>query len=664
MASDVKRHMEALRTTLNHYAYQYYVLDDPEVSDYRYDELLRELETLEAQHPEYVTPDSPTQRVGGKLLEGFAQVRHEVPMESLQDVFAVEELFDFDERVRAAGVQPVYVVEYKIDGLSVSLEYENGLFVRGSTRGDGRVGEDITANLRTIRAVPLRLTRNIPYLEVRGEVYLPAKAFLQLNERRQQEGQPLFANPRNAAAGSLRQLDPAVTATRPLSIFVFNIQRMEGERADGHAASLELLRELGFRVIPDYRRFEGMQSCVERVKQIGEMRGKLPFEIDGAVIKLDDFAARERLGSTAKFPRWAVAYKYPPEVKSTRLLDIVVNVGRTGVLTPTAVLEPVQLSGSTVRAATVHNKDFIAQKDIRIGDIVRVRKAGEIIPEIVEVDFSKRDGSEREFSFPTVCPSCGEPVLDDGQEAAVRCTNPDCPAQLVRSITHFCSRGAMDIEGMGEQSSEQFVRAGLITSIADLYDLSAPQIAALERKGEKSAAKLVAAIEQSKGRGLARLLYGFGIRHIGERSARQLAETFGSMDKLRRATFEELTAVPDVGEEMAQSVLAFFSHRQTQSQLARLAAAGVDMTQEQTVKEAALLGKTFVLTGTLPTLTREQAKALIEQKGGKVTGSVSKKTSYVVVGEDAGSKLVRAQELQIPLLDEAALMNLLGGTRK
>ena len=664
MASDVKRHMEALRTTLNHYAYQYYVLDDPEVSDYRYDELLRELETLEAQHPEYVTPDSPTQRVGGKLLEGFAQVRHEVPMESLQDVFAVEELFDFDERVRAAGVQPVYVVEYKIDGLSVSLEYENGLFVRGSTRGDGRVGEDITANLRTIRAVPLRLTRSIPYLEVRGEVYLPAKAFLQLNERRQQEGQPLFANPRNAAAGSLRQLDPAVTATRPLSIFVFNIQRMEGERADGHAASLELLRELGFRVIPDYRRFEGMQSCVERVKQIGEMRGKLPFEIDGAVIKLDDFAARERLGSTAKFPRWAVAYKYPPEVKSTRLLDIVVNVGRTGVLTPTAVLEPVQLSGSTVRAATVHNKDFIAQKDIRIGDIVRVRKAGEIIPEIVEVDFSKRDGSEREFSFPTVCPSCGEPVLDDGQEAAVRCTNPDCPAQLVRSITHFCSRGAMDIEGMGEQSSEQFVRAGLITSIADLYDLSAPQIAALERKGEKSAAKLVAAIEQSKGRGLARLLYGFGIRHIGERSARQLAETFGSMDKLRRATFEELTAVPDVGEEMAQSVLAFFSHRQTQSQLARLAAAGVDMTQEQTVKEAALLGKTFVLTGTLPTRTREQAKALIEQKGGKVTGSVSKKTSYVVVGEDAGSKLVRAQELQIPLLDEAALMNLLGGTRK
>lgn len=664
MASDVKRHMEALRTTLNHYAYQYYVLDDPEVSDYRYDELLRELETLEAQHPEYVTPDSPTQRVGGKLLEGFAQVRHEVPMESLQDVFAVEELFDFDERVRAAGVQPVYVVEYKIDGLSVSLEYENGLFVRGSTRGDGRVGEDITANLRTIRAVPLRLTRNIPYLEVRGEVYLPAKAFLQLNERRQQEGQPLFANPRNAAAGSLRQLDPAVTATRPLSIFVFNIQRMEGERADGHAASLELLRELGFRVIPDYRRFEGMQSCVERVKQIGEMRGKLPFEIDGAVIKLDDFAARERLGSTAKFPRWAVAYKYPPEIKSTRLLDIVVNVGRTGVLTPTAVLEPVQLSGSTVRAATVHNKDFIAQKDIRIGDIVRVRKAGEIIPEIVEVDFSKRDGSEREFSFPTVCPSCGEPVLDDGQEAAVRCTNPDCPAQLVRSITHFCSRGAMDIEGMGEQSSEQFVSAGLIASIADLYDLSAPQIAALERKGEKSAAKLVAAIEQSKGRGLARLLYGFGIRHIGERSARQLAETFGSMDKLRRATFEELTAVPDVGEEMAQSVLAFFSHRQTQSQLARLAAAGVDMTQEQTVKEAALLGKTFVLTGTLPTLTREQAKALIEQKGGKVTGSVSKKTSYVVVGEDAGSKLVRAQELQIPLLDEAALMNLLGGTRK
>ena len=448
-----------------------------------------------------------------------------------------------------------------------------------------------------------------------------------------------------------------------LSIFVFNIQHIEGDAPGGHYDSLELLKELGLRVIPDYQRFETIEACVARVQQIGELRGKLPFETDGAVIKLDDFAAREQLGSTSKFPRWAVAYKYPPEVKSTKLLDITVNVGRTGVLTPAAVLEPVLLSGSTVRAATVHNRDFIAQKDIRIGDVVRVRKAGEIIPEIVEVDFSKRDGSERAFVFPDRCPSCDEPVLDDPEEAAVRCTNPNCPAQLVRSITHFCSRGAMDIEGMGEQSSEQFVKEGLIGSIADLYDLTQEQIAALERKGEKSAAKLVAAIETSKQRGLARLLYGFGIRHIGERGAQQLAETFGSMRRLQEATFEELTAIPDIGEGMAQSVLAFFSHEQTQRQLARLAAAGVDMTQEQSKQGSTLLGKTFVLTGTLPTLTREQAKALIEAQGGKVTGSVSKKTSYVVVGEEAGSKLARAQELQVPLLDEDALINLLGGTQ-
>ena len=663
MANDVKRRMETLRKTLNHYAYRYYVLDDPEVSDYRYDELMGELKALEAERPDLITSDSPTQRIGDKLLEGFAQVQHRIPMESLQDVFSVEELYEFDERVRAAGIEPLYVVEYKIDGLSVSLEYENGLFVRGSTRGDGRVGEDITVNLRTIKAIPLRRTRPVPSLEVRGEVYLPAAAFAELNERRQEEGQPLFANPRNAAAGSLRQLDPAITATRNLSIFVFNIQHIEGDAPGGHYDSLELLKELGLRVIPDYQRFETIEACVARVQQIGELRGKLPFETDGAVIKLDDFAAREQLGSTSKFPRWAVAYKYPPEVKSTKLLDITVNVGRTGVLTPAAVLEPVLLSGSTVRAATVHNRDFIAQKDIRIGDVVRVRKAGEIIPEIVEVDFSKRDGSERAFVFPDRCPSCDEPVLDDPEEAAVRCTNPNCPAQLVRSITHFCSRGAMDIEGMGEQSSEQFVKEGLIGSIADLYDLTQEQIAALERKGEKSAAKLVAAIETSKQRGLARLLYGFGIRHIGERGAQQLAETFGSMRRLQEATFEELTAIPDIGEGMAQSVLAFFSHEQTQRQLARLAAAGVDMTQEQSKQGSTLLGKTFVLTGTLPTLTREQAKALIEAQGGKVTGSVSKKTSYVVVGEEAGSKLARAQELQVPLLDEDALINLLGGTQ-
>ncbi|MBQ6000367.1 MAG: NAD-dependent DNA ligase LigA [Clostridia bacterium] len=663
MANDSIRRIEALRNLLNRYAHRYYVLDDPEVSDYRYDELMQELKALEAAHPELITPDSPTQRIGGKLLEGFSQVEHRVAMESLQDVFSEAELFEFDNRVREAGISPVYVVEYKIDGLSVSLEYENGLFVRGSTRGDGRVGEDITANLRTIRAIPLRLNRALPYLEVRGEVYLPSEAFERLNRQREAEGLQLFANPRNAAAGSLRQLDPSVTAQRELSIFVFNIQAMEGERVFGHFESLELLKTLGFRVIPDYRRYDSIRQCVDRVNEIGEKRNSLPFETDGAVIKLDSLEQRAQLGSTAKFPRWAVAFKYPPEMKETKLLDVSIAVGRTGVLTPTAILEPVRLSGSTVRAATLHNRDFILHKDIRIGDTVLVRKAGEIIPEIVEVNKAKRDGSERPYRFPERCPSCGEPVLDDAEEAAVRCTNPSCPAQLIRSVAHFCSRAAMDIEGMGEQSAEQFVASGLIHSIADLYELSVEQISALDRKGEKSAFKLMESIEKSKRRGLARLLFGFGVRHIGERGAAALAETFGSMERLSRATYEELTAVPNIGAEMAESLLSFFSHRETKDQLARLAAAGVDMTQETKSEGTSLLGKTFVLTGTLPNLTRDQAKRLIEGEGGTVSSSVSRKTSYVVVGENGGSKLTRAQELQIPLLDEAELMNLLGGSQ-
>ncbi|MBQ3077921.1 MAG: NAD-dependent DNA ligase LigA, partial [Clostridia bacterium] len=529
-----------------------------------------------------------------------------------------------------------------------------------ATRGDGQVGEEITANLRTIRAIPLTLRRPVPRLVVRGEVYLPEAAFAALNQRRAEEGQPLFANPRNAAAGSLRQLDPAVTATRPLSIYLFNIQTIEGEQPEGHFASLELMKELGLRVIPDVKRCDSMEDCIARIEEIGNLRGKLPFEIDGAVIKLDDFAQREALGSTAKFPRWAVAYKYPPEVKPTRLIDIGIAVGRTGALTPTAVLEPVLLSGSTVRAATVHNRDFIAQKDIRIGDTVFVRKAGEIIPEIVEVDKTKRTGEERPFVFPTHCPSCGEPVLEDPEEAVIRCTNMDCPAQLVRQIAHFCSRGAMDIVGMGEQSAELFVREGLLHSVADLYDLKPEQIAVLEGKGEKSAAKLVAAIEASKDRGLARLLYGFGVRHIGERSAQQLAAAFGSMERLKNATAEELCAVEEVGEGMANSLLAFFSHPQTQRQLERLAAAGLKMEAEHKAEGEALLGKTFVLTGTLPDLTRDEAKALIEAQGGRVTGSVSKKTGYVVAGEDPGSKLTRAQELGIPVLDQNGLMILLG----
>ncbi|NLT58485.1 MAG: NAD-dependent DNA ligase LigA [Clostridiales bacterium] len=660
--SELERRAARLRHQLNLYADQYHRLDAPEVSDAYYDELMQELLQLEAEHPDLIAPDSPTLRVGGAPLSAFEQVRHEVPMESLQDVFSTEELLAFDQRIRARELVPDYVVEYKIDGLSVALEYEQGLFVRGSTRGDGQVGENITANLRTVRNIPLRLTRPLT-LEVRGEVFLPAGQFAHINRLREQEGQALFANPRNAAAGSLRQLDPKVVAERGLDICVFNIQRLEGPWPDGHYDSLRLLDELGFTVIPDVLRCSDIAQCLARVEEIGALRGKLPFDIDGAVIKVDSFAQRAALGSTARHPRWAVAYKYPPEVKETRLVGITIAVGRTGALTPTAQLEPVLLAGTTVKSATVHNRDFIAQKDIRIGDRVRVRKAGEIIPEIVSVVEGVRDGSEQPYVFPIHCPSCGEPVADDPEEAALRCTNPDCPAQLIRRLAHFCSKGAMDIEGMGEQSAERFVQQGLVTSIADLYALQESQISALDRMGEKSANNLLAAIDRSRSRGLARLLYGLGIRHIGERVSRQLAEHFLSMDRLQAATEEQLMALPDTGPAIARSLLDFFSHPETARLLDRLKEAGVDMEQPPPPEGAeGLAGKRFVLTGTLPTLTREQAKSMILARGGQVTGSVSKNTDFVVAGEDPGSKLKRAQELGVPLLDEAGLMNLLGGT--
>ena len=657
---DLPAKAASLRAQLSHHAYLYYALDRPEISDYRYDELMRELETLEAEHPDLVTPDSPTRRVGAKPLEGFDTVMHEVPMESLQDAFSLDELREFSRRVESVTAHPSYVVEYKIDGLSVSLEYIDGLFVRGSTRGDGVTGEDITQNLRTVSSIPLRL-RSPATIEVRGEVYMPAAVFKALNEDREAEGKPLFANPRNAAAGSLRQLDPSVTASRRLDIFVFNIQRFAGEGPKGHLESLAMLRELGFRVIPKSALCESMEACIARIEAIGEERPTLPFDTDGAVIKVDSFEDRVLLGSTAKFPRWAIAYKYPPEIKPTKLLDITVTVGRTGALTPTAVLAPVRLSGTKVQAATVHNKDFIAEKDIRIGDTVFVRKAGEIIPEIIEVDKSARSGTERPFEMPTHCPSCGEPVTDDPEEAAVRCTNPSCPAQLVRKIAHFCSRGAMDIEGMGEQNAEKLVSQGLVSSIADLYDLKTEQLAELEGLGDISAAKLVAAIEKSKSQDLSRLLYGFGIRHVGAQTAKLLSEHFQSMEKLSAAPLSELVVIPEVGEIVAGSVADFFSHPQTGIQLARLAAAGVNMSGAPGSADITLRGLTFVLTGALSGMTRDEAKAKIESKGGKVSGSVSKKTSYVVAGEDAGSKLTKAGELGIPVISEEELMNLLEG---
>ena len=658
---ELRREYEELKKKIEYHSHLYYDLDAPELDDFEFDALTRKLKEIEAQHPEFVTETSFTQHVGGTASSRFEKVEHAVKMESLQDVFSLEEVREFDRRVRDEGIRPQYVVEAKIDGLSISLEYENGVFVRGSTRGDGLVGEDVTRNLAAIRDIPKTLPGAPEFLEVRGEVYMPRDAFIHLCEEQEVLGQKTFKNPRNAAAGSLRQKDSSVTAARGLSLFVFNLQQIRGRAITCHKDSLDYIAALGLPVSPRYRRFENIEDVIREIEDIGSVRGTLPYDIDGAVVKVDDFSQRQALGSTAKFPRWAVAFKYPPEEKESVLLDVDVSVGRTGVLTPTAVFDPILLAGTTVSRAILHNEDFIRQLGVGLGDTIRVRKAGDIIPEVVSV--TKHAEGGHVFKMPDACPSCGAPVTRLEEEAALRCTNPECPAQALRNLVHFASRGAMDIEGMGEQSSEQFVKEGLIGSIADLYDLTQEQIAALERKGEKSAAKLVAAIETSKQRGLARLLYGFGIRHIGERGAQQLAETFGSMRRLQEATFEELTAIPDIGEGMAQSVLAFFSHEQTQRQLARLAAAGVDMTQEQSKQGSTLLGKTFVLTGTLPTLTREQAKALIEAQGGKVTGSVSKKTSYVVVGEEAGSKLARAQELQVPLLDEDALINLLGGTQ-
>lgn len=649
--------IQELRRELTQAGYEYYVLDKPAMSDYDYDHMLRRLEELEAAHPETVTADSPTQRVGGQPLEAFAQVRHQVPLESLQDVFDFAELEAFDQRVRAVVPDAEYVVEPKVDGLSVALEYEDGLFVRGATRGDGQVGEDVTENLRTVRSIPLKIPDAPPRLIVRGEVYMPKKVFHALNEERERRGEALFANPRNAAAGSLRQLDPKVAASRKLDIAVFNIQWPQ-EKFSTHLETLDFLQNNGFKVIPHYSCARAAQA-MKRIAEIGEMREEFPFDIDGVVVKVNNLSQRAALGSTAKFPRWAAAYKYPPEVKPAQVVDIVVQVGRTGVLTPKAVLTPVRLAGTTVTNATLHNQDFITEKDIRVGDTVLVRKAGEIIPEVLSVVEEKRRSGTQPYFLPKVCPVCGAPVERDEDGAHVRCTGAECPAQLLRNLAHFASRDAMDIESLGIAVVENLVNAQLVKTPGDLYFLKEEDVARLDRMGKKSAQKLLAALEKSKSQDLSRLIYAFGIRQVGQKAGKILAARFHTLENLQNAALDELTAVDDIGEITARNILEWMSSPQSRHLIQRLKEAGVNMTAAEQGSDRRFAGMTFVLTGALEKFTRDEAGEMIETRGGKAAGSVSKKTTYVVAGEAAGSKLRRAQELGIPVLTEDEFLEML-----
>ncbi len=660
---ETEEKIKKLRRQLLYHAKRYYVDDDPEISDFEYDRMYAELLRLEAEHPEYFDPASPTQRVGGAALDRFEKVTHEVQMNSLSDVFSFEELEGFLAGVRSVLADVSYSVEPKIDGLSVALRYENGVLVQGATRGDGFVGEDVTANIKTIFSIPLTLREPLSFT-VRGEVYMPRSVFRKLNEKREAAGEALFANPRNAAAGSLRQLDPKVAAERRLDIFVFNFQAgspyLDGHTPTLHSETLDRLEELGFHTIGN-RTLETDAAGIEaQIERIGALREALPYDIDGVVIKLNRLADRAVLGEGTNTPKWAVAYKFPPERKETKLLDVEIAVGRTGVLTPTAILAPVRLAGTTVSRATLHNEDFIRERDIHIGDTVAVQKAGDIIPEVVCAVPAKRDGTEREFAFPRVCPSCGEPVFRDEDEgAAWRCTNSACPAQLSRGIEHFASKDAMDIEGLGPQLVEALLTAGLIRDAADLYSLHAADIAALERMGDKSAANLIAAIEKSKSRGLERLIYALGIRSIGQVAAAALAARFRTLDACFAATKEELVAIEDFGEITADYVLNYFSHPQNVALCQKLSAAGVLTEATAAPTGEMLAGLSFVLTGTLPTMTREEASGRIRAAGGKVTGSVSKKTSFVVAGEEAGSKLTKANALGVPVIDEEGLLRLL-----
>ncbi|MCI6568596.1 MAG: NAD-dependent DNA ligase LigA [Dysosmobacter sp.] len=649
---DYQEEMKELRDKLNRNAYLYYVMDAPTMTDYEYDMLNRRLVQLEREHPEEITPDSPTQRVGDRILEGFTPYRHEVPLESLQDVFSGEEVTDFCQRMTDALGDPVeYSVEPKVDGLSVALEYRDGVFVSGATRGDGHVGEDVTENLRTIRSIPMSLPEKLPHLIVRGEVYMSKSVFAELNAERELKGEPLLANPRNAAAGSLRQLDPKVAAQRRLDIQIFNLQLAEGREFTTHTETLDYLATQHFKVIP-HRTVATAADCRQEIADINERRPDYPFDMDGAVVKVNHLADREKLGSTIKCPKWAVAFKYPPEKKPSKVLDIVVQVGRTGVLTPRAVLSPVHLAGTTVQSATLHNQDYIAEKDIRIGDTVIVQKAGEIIPEIVEVDFSKRPEGTVPYRLPEVCPVCGAPVSRDEDGAAIRCTGAECPAQLLRNITHFASRDAMDIEGLGPAVIQQMIDSGLVHSAADLYYLHAQDIAQLDRMGEKSAENAIRAIEKSKANDLSKLIYGLGIRQVGVKAAQTLAAHFKTFDALSAASLEELTEISDVGAITAQFILDYLASPQSQDLLRRLKDAGVNMESKQQLVDERFAGMTFVLTGTLSRFDRKSAEAMIQARGGKAAGSVSKRTTYVVAGEAAGSKLKKAQELNIPVLTE------------
>ncbi len=664
MAESIENRIERLRKLVSHHDRKYHVEDSPEISDEQYDRLYSELERLEEERPDLVTHDSPTQRIGGKSLDAFEKVIHDIPMQSLQDVFSKAELKAFHNRVVNAAGDVEYVVERKIDGLSVSLEYRNGLFEVGSTRGDGVTGENVTQNLRTIKSIPLRLPETISLLEVRAEVFMSKKEFARLNRLQEEKGEKVFANPRNAAAGSLRQLDSAVTAKRNLDAFVFNIQRIEGKKFLTHSETLEFLKEQGFKVIPDYRICSSMEEVLDEIESIEKNRFGYPFEIDGAVIKVNSIPVREKLGSTAKNPRWAVAFKYPAERRQTTIRNIYINVGRTGVLTPNAILEPVRLAGTTVGKATLHNMDYIDHKDIRIGDTVWVQKAGDIIPEVVEVDLSKRTGKEQRFRMHDTCPECGAAVIREQGEAAYRCTGIDCPAQLLRSIIHFSSRDAMNIEGLGPAVIEMLLGNGLIKGVADLYYLrdKSEELERLERMGEKSAANLLNSIDRSRSNDIDRLIFGLGIRHIGHRAARLLADRFVEMDELMKAQEEDIENIEEFGHKMAESVVTFFCQENNKDMIARLKDAGVSMQslRKEQKKERTLEGLVFVLTGTLPTYTRSQAKQIIESLGGRISGSVSGRTDYVVAGDDPGSKLDKAVQLGINIIDEAELGRLTG----
>ncbi|BDG41930.1 NAD-dependent DNA ligase LigA [Saccharococcus caldoxylosilyticus] len=654
--------IEELRELLNKYNYEYYVLDRPSVPDAEYDRLMQELIALEEQYPEFKTKDSPSQRVGGQPLDAFQKVEHRIPMLSLANAFHEGDLRDFDRRVRQeVGDDVAYVCELKIDGLAVSVRYENGYFVQGATRGDGVTGEDITENLKTIRSLPLRLKEAVT-LEARGEAYMPKASFERLNEQRKQRGEELFANPRNAAAGSLRQLDPKIAASRHLDLFVYSLANAEELGIDSHSAALDYLQTLGFKVNPERRRCANIDEVIRFVSEWHEKRSQLPYDIDGIVIKVDSFEQQEQLGATAKSPRWAIAYKFPAEEVVTKLIGIELNVGRTGVVTPTAILEPVRVAGTTVQRATLHNEDFIREKDIRIGDSVVIKKAGDIIPEVVNVVFDRRTGEEVPFAMPTHCPECGSELVRLEGEVALRCINPKCPAQIREGLIHFVSRQAMNIEGLGEKVISQLFREGLIHDVADIYRLTKEQLINLERMGEKSATNLLAAIEASKQNSLERLLFGLGIRYVGAKAAKVLAEHFETMDRLQNATKEELMAIHEIGEKMADSIVAYFAKPEVKELLNELRAYGVNMEYKgpKTPKagdvDSYFAGKTVVLTGKLESLSRNEAKEKIEQLGGKVTGSVSKNTDLVIAGADAGSKLAKAKQLNIEIWDETRFL--------